>query len=640
LFYKPCYNICKNCIGIKDENDNKCLDCKLYCYEDCDYYYYFNESNEYFCTETNKCPEKYNKLITEKMKCIDNCSNDDIYKYEYNNTCYESCPNGTHISNISNELCEENLYCYNTVCFKNIPEGYYLIDSILKTIGKCDDKCQNCNLESAQNNLCLSCNINNSYYPILNNDSINDTFINCYNQSIKGYILDNLFYKPCYNICKNCIGIKDENDNKCLDCKLNCYKECNYYYYFNENNEYYCTETNKCPEKYNKLIAEKMKCIDNCSNDDIYKYEYNGICYHGKINEFISACNITELLNGLCTINNDNDNNNNNPEQKDIMISNIRELIKGGIGSIIQNTSDGENKGIIMKDSDIVYQIVLATSQGNSIKDNISTIYLGECEKKLKKQNNISENEYLLIFKMDIYKEGSSIPIIEYEVYDPKTKNQLNLSICNDTKIQILVPVMIEENNINKYNSSDDYYNDICYTYTTESGTDIILTDRKNEFINNNMSICETNCEYEGYEIDSKKAKCKYEVKIKIPLMSEIAINKNLLMDKLDIKNSLNIKILKCYKLLLSINGLKNNIGSYILLSIIFIISICLIVFLIKDYNKIIVMIYKITSYSKNNKINKIISKVNSCEEQNIHKKTKINKKKKKNKKKKYKKRK
>ena len=86
--------------------------------------------------------------------------------------------------------------------------------------------------------------------------------------------------------------------------------------------------------------------------------------------------------------------------------------------------------------------------------------------------------------------------------------------------------------------------------------------DRKNEFINNNMSLCETNCEYEGYEIESKKAKCKCEVKIKIPLISEIAINTNLLIDKLDIKNSLNIKILKCYKLLFSINGLKDNIGS------------------------------------------------------------------------------
>ena len=159
--------------------------------------------------------------------------------------------------------------------------------------------------------------------------------------------------------------------------------------------------------------------------------------------------NIIELLNGLCTINKDNDNNN-NYEEKDIIISNIRELIKGGIDSLIPNISDGENKGIVIKDTDTIYQIIHANNKKNIIKDNISKIYLGECEKKLKKQNNISENEYLLIFKMDIYKEGSSIPIIEYEVYDSKTKNLLNLSICNDTKIQILVPVMIDEKNINK----------------------------------------------------------------------------------------------------------------------------------------------------------------------------------------------
>ena len=238
---------------------------------------------------------------------------------------------------------------------------------------------------------------------------------------------------------------------------------------------------------------------------------------------------------------------------------------------------------------------------------------------------------------MDIYREGSSIPIIEYEVYDSNTKNLLNLSICNDTKIQMLVPVIIDEKNINKYNSSDEYYNDICYTYTTESGRDIILNDRKNEFIINNMSICETKCEYEGYELDSKKAKCECEVKIRIPLMSEIIINKNILMNKLDIKNSLNIKILKCYKLLLSKNGLKDNIGSYIILSIIFIITICLIIFLIKDYHKIIAMIYKITSYNKNNKNKIIISEVKSYKEKKSFKKKKSKRKKKKNKKKKKK---
>jgi len=94
------------------------------------------------------------KVIFNKKKCIDNCYNDNDYKFEYNNACYESCPKGTHISNINNKLCEDDLNCFNyynynnTDCFKSIPEGHYLIDSFLGIIGKCNDKCQSCNLES------------------------------------------------------------------------------------------------------------------------------------------------------------------------------------------------------------------------------------------------------------------------------------------------------------------------------------------------------------------------------------------------------------------------------------------------------------------------------------------------------------
>ena len=36
----------------------------------------------------------------------------------------------------------------------------------------------------------------------------------------------------------------------------------------------------------------------------------------------------------------------------------------------------------------------------------------------------------------------------------------------------------------------------MCYSYKTEDNTDIILKDRRNEFIDNNMSLCENNCEY------------------------------------------------------------------------------------------------------------------------------------------------
>jgi hypothetical protein len=49
----------------------------------------------------------------------------------------------------------------------------------------------------------------------------------------------------------------------------------------------------------------------------------------------------------------------------------------------------------------------------------------------------------------------------------------LDLNFCNDIKINITIPVDIDENNLFKNNSSYEYYNDICYPYTTEYKTDI-----------------------------------------------------------------------------------------------------------------------------------------------------------------------
>jgi len=609
------------------------------------------------CTHSCFLNQHY-KYIIEKNECIDNCYNDQNYSYEYNNICYYSCPNGTHISSSNNYLCEDDLICekyYNydkSECLDEIPEGYYLNNSNLKTIDKCDIKCKNCSLESMETNSCISCNISAGYYPLYNNDSSNETFINCYNESIEGYVLDNYIYKPCFSSCKNCSEIGDENDHKCITCKSNyefkeemsnvhnCYKICNNYYYFDESNKYYCTETEECEGEYNKLIKEKRKCIDNCSKDNLYKLEYNNICYSNStypeistiitiplttqlyetyhesttpniildtnemniedrkteistyitnentvIDDFINKCNVSEILNGLCKLDN---KNNTDKGTKDLMILNIKELIlKGGFDNILLNITKENSKGVVIKENDIVYQIVTTDNQINNKEDNISIIDLGDCETDLREHHHINKNDSLLIFKLDIYEEGLLAPRVEYEVYDSKTKKQLDLGICNDTKINILIPVIKEEDDINKYNSSSEYYNDICYTHTTDKGTDIILTDRKYEYNKNIKSLCESKCEYEEYDTDIKKAKCECEVKIKIPLLSEITINSNILQQNIDIKKALNVKIMKCYKVTLSKEGLKKNIGSYILLSIIFIVTICLIVFLIKGFSRL-----------------------------------------------------
>ena len=46
------------------------------------------------------------------------------------------------------------------------------------------------------------------------------------------------------------------------------------------------------------------------------------------------------------------------------------------------------------------------------------------------------------------------------------------------------------------------------------NGTDILIDDRQSEFINNNMSLCENNCEFYGYDGNSKNAICKCQIKL------------------------------------------------------------------------------------------------------------------------------
>ena len=187
---------------------------------------------------------------------------------------------------------------------------------------------------------------------------------------------------------------------------------------------------------------------------------------------------------------------------------------------------------------------------------------------------------------MDIYEKGLLIPLIEYQVYNLKTKEQLDLNIFKNFVIDIIIPVIIDENNIFKYNSSSEYYNDICFPFTTENNTDIIIKDRRNEYINNNLSLCENNCKYKEYNYNTKKVSCECYIKIKFPLISEIEVNKDKLLNNFkDIKSLININVMKCYYTLFKKESLIKNIGNYtISVIIIFTIILCFL-FRLKGYN-------------------------------------------------------
>ena len=125
------------------------------------------------------------------------------------------------------------------------------------------------------------------------------------------------------------------------------------------------------------------------------------------------------------------------------------------------------------------------------------------------------------------------IPKIEYEIYYPlyneNELKKLDLTPCKGTKVDISIKVKID-GNIDKYNTSSDYYNNICSKINSESGADISLNDRRNEYVNNNtnnnISLCEENCKLIEYNYFNEKAKCSCDIKTSIPPFEEIKFNK------------------------------------------------------------------------------------------------------------------
>ena len=157
------------------------------------------------------------------------------------------------------------------------------------------------------------------------------------------------------------------------------------------------------------------------------------------------------------------------------------------------------------------------------------------------------------------------IPKLEYEVYYPlynsNNLTKLDLNLCKDTKIEISIAVAINDS-LDKYNPKSSYYNDICSKATSESGTDIPLKDRMNEFVENNMTLCEENSDLIDYDKIREKAKCSCDIKSSISSYDDIKFNKN---------DFFKIKIVKCYNIILKIKDLINNYGFIIISSAIII---------------------------------------------------------------------
>ena len=360
-----------------------------------------------------------------------------------------------------------------------------------------------------------------------------------------------------------------------------------------------------------KYILDKKTCLKDCRDDNIYIYEYNNnICYNKcpsgtflyEEKCILNDCEPYDFFQNLCEI---------NDKYLDNIIDNIKNGIKEDpLKSLIENKIVNQNEDLVVKNKNITYQFTSSLIQNNRTKDNISIIKLGDCENSLRRANNISDNDPLLILKIDVQNEGFLIPSVEYEVYNMKTKEKLNLTVCYNTTIDLILPVSHVEKDLFKHNPSSNYYNDICFAYTSDKKTDIILKDRKCEFIEKNLTLCHSFCEYKGYEEEIQMSKCECRPKNNISKISEISINTNNFLKKfVDIKNIMNLKVMKCYKLLFTQQGLIKNIGSYIILLIFLVAIISIFIFLFKGYKDLCIMIDGLLKINRNPKIKKVQKK-------------------------------
>ena len=428
----------------------------------------------------------------------------------------------------------------------------------------------------------------------------------CIDKIPEGYYLNSSLLKTInkYPIkCKSCSDKSMEN-NLCISCnnnyneiKKNLFNDCIMYCL-----EGYININNICQNTYN---------IISCNDNNDYELVSNHSC--------IDKCISINFLRNICKA------KNNTLKIKTNITNNIREDIKNGtLNSFLENVTNNEKIDIEIYEKNIIYQITSTFNQNNKLYNNISIIKLKECENRLKAYYKLDENKSFIILKIDDYEEGLLMPIVEYEVYHPDTLQKIDLDICENITIEISLPVSIDDDELYKYNSSSDYYNDKCYPYTSENGTDITLSDRQLDYVYSNLSICENNCILEGYNNTAKYASCNCEIKNEINLAEDIIIDKDkLLKSFINIKGMINLEVLKCYYILFKKDGLLINIGSYILLCTIFIFIICLIFFILKGYNflinKINMLIKKKKHKINKNPYNLIFTEIKNNKKRNIN---------------------
>ena len=480
--------------------------------------------------------------------------------------------------------------------------------------------------------VCKTCSPD--YHPKEDELNLTKNYTLCYKDPDK-YYLDNDVYKNCYQSCLTCDREGDITNHSCTKCApkynffistydnhFNCFVECPFYFFFDEKGNYNCTNEKKCDHyPYIYLINGEKQCVKNCNETNNKTYLFQQKCWNQcpegsrpsdedqkkcklicpferpfeiiDLQICVTNCSIIERKNKYCVTN--YEGNKTNEVQDKVQNDIYDEIIDSFNYSLLS-----DNESLIIVEKGITYE--LTTTKYKNTNSNTSRISLGKCEDDLKDYYQIEKDEGLYILKIDADIGGKTGPSVIYEFFysfpDSKNLKPLDLTLCEGSSVKVTFPINLTDPEL--YDKNSKYYNDICYSLKSDSNVDLILDDRQNEYANNNKSLCEENCLYLGYNTKTLEAECSCMVKINLPLISEIKVDKNKLYKQMDFKKIVNFDFLKCYNLLLTKKGIAINIGFYIFIPNFIMYFVC-IVFFYKNEFQIFKNQINDLSYAKNN---------------------------------------
>ena len=232
------------------------------------------------------------------------------------------------------------------------------------------------------------------------------------------------------------------------------------------------------------------------------------------------------------------------------------------LDNLVKEMNYGEVYEIKGKD----FLIKISPINYNQYEESSTYIDFLDCEKTLRNRNNLKSDDNLTVVLIELNKNNdkSLTQQIEYEVFYNTTK--LDLSICNNDKIIIYYDVknssLIDLEKTLKYsnlgidifNINSPFFNDICYPYD-ENNSDMILKDRIS-IIYQNYSICDDNCDYEKFNLETLLITCKCSVKNKIETEIKPLRFDYLLLGL--ITNS-SLGVMKCYNLVFNFKHQYSN---------------------------------------------------------------------------------